>query len=179
MTVLYPFIFALIVLGWPWADVDTAPMWQTAVKVVVDYGVFALVAYRTSSPTLSFWAGLTRVSMSLRTGCANLTIMIVLPVCFVLYVMAIFFTLIGLFVGKTWTEDMWVSTTGGIGFGSIDDSYDEAETFHDAGPPRFSTQTDEQKQRTGPSPEFLRSLKTVGIDGSDADAQDESGEHKV
>ena len=165
LPVLYPFLFGLILLGWPWASVGTDPIRVTAIKVIVDYGILALVWYRTSSPTLGFWSGLARVSMSMRTGCANFTIAIVLPICCALYVAAIVFTLIGLFAGKTWTETMWAHITAGFGFGfDSDDPIDDGTVVHEASPPRFSSQTDVQRQSTGPSAEFLRSLGTVGID---------------
>jgi hypothetical protein len=117
-TAVYPYIWAAFVLGWPWAGIGSLPTWIVLIEVLIVCLVFVLVAKRASSKELSFWAGLSHISMRLRTGCANITLPLVLIVLSYVYVLSIVYVVLGFFHGKAWTEQKWIKTISGFrGFG--------------------------------------------------------------
>src|SRR4051794_29881147 len=107
---IYPIVFVFFLLAWPWLCADSVPVWQTVLLMTANCGLFALVAQRTSSNRIGFWSGLTHASVKLRTGCANITIVLALIACTILYVLAIVYVAIGFFKGKAWTERMWTKS---------------------------------------------------------------------
>jgi hypothetical protein len=70
--------------------------------------VLILVWRYTSSPVLSFMAGMDIISGRLASGCANLTILYLIPFLLILYVVFIFITFIGLFKGRVYVQNAWI-----------------------------------------------------------------------
>ena len=61
-----------------------------------------------SSPSLSFFAGLETISSCLMSGCFPLTVIYIFPILIVVYLIALFNTCIGLAKGKTYTQERWI-----------------------------------------------------------------------
>ncbi|MFN3653648.1 MAG: hypothetical protein ACK47B_29055 [Armatimonadota bacterium] len=68
----------------------------------------AFVWWRSSLKGLSFWEGLCYISGRMMCGCANLTVIYLIPVFWVVLTLMLVHSVIGLFVGKAYTERRWL-----------------------------------------------------------------------
>jgi len=73
----------------------------------VNVGLLFAVWRRCNSQTVSFFDGLETICRCQMSGCANLTAMYLFPSLTIVYLQAVFFTLMGLKRGKKYTEQKW------------------------------------------------------------------------
>ncbi len=76
--------------------------------MVLNVLVLAFVWVYNSSPRLSFTKGLEIISNANMSGCANLTMIYLIPILFIVYFMALVNAAIGLVKGKKYTEGKWI-----------------------------------------------------------------------
>jgi len=70
--------------------------------------VLAFVWVYNSSPKLSFIKGLEIICNVNMSGCANLTMIYLIPILFIVYFVAFFNAVAGLVKGKKYTERKWI-----------------------------------------------------------------------
>ena len=103
----YVYVFITILFALPFLVNYISP--KTFLVLFVDVFLFVLVYYRCSRPDLSFIDGLTLISGSLMSGCANLTIIYIFPLLFLVYAVCVVVTGLGLLLGKTYTENSFLA----------------------------------------------------------------------
>ncbi len=107
---VYSGLFVLLIFLWPLiltasSDVQTQTLFWPIMIVNALIGI--LVWYYNSVNELSFYKGLSVISGSLMSGCANITLLYLPFVLAVVYFIAAFNTLIGLFIGRESTQKKW------------------------------------------------------------------------
>jgi len=114
---MYAGLFTLLAYGWPllfYSGVDNQSQQSFWLIFVVNTIVALLVYNYNGSPELSFFKGLQIISGSLMSGCANITMLYLPFVLVVVYLGALFNTLLGLINGRKHTQESWAKTV--IGF---------------------------------------------------------------
>jgi hypothetical protein len=76
--------------------------------IVLNVLVLAFVWIYNSSPKLSFIKGLEIISNANMSGCANLTMVYLIPMLFIVYFVALINAIVGLVKGKKYTERKWI-----------------------------------------------------------------------
>jgi len=77
--------------------------------VILNVLVLVFVWVYNSSPQLSFTKGLEIISNANMSGCANITMVYLIPLLFIVYFAALFNAVVGLVKGKKYTEKKWVN----------------------------------------------------------------------
>jgi glucan phosphoethanolaminetransferase (alkaline phosphatase superfamily) len=104
----YAYFFALLAIFWPlFLLFGHWELWKIGVLIVLSGALFALVADYSSSKDVTFINGLAVISATMRSGCADVTIIYMMP--FFLFIYALFFvhTVIGLIRGREYTQAQW------------------------------------------------------------------------
>jgi hypothetical protein len=100
MILLVPVLICL-----PLTIVSPALYWGL---LLVNVFILVFVWSYNSSPRLSFLKGLEIIARTNMSGCANLTMMYLFPMLFIVYCVALFNATVGLKRGKTYTERKWI-----------------------------------------------------------------------
>jgi hypothetical protein len=100
--ILWPLL--LLLANLPWLNIG--------VLIALNSVLWALVWKSCSTPKNSFLNGLGVIAAALSSGCANITILYVLPFLVIVYVIFIFYSLIGLFRGPQYPQAIWTRFTG-------------------------------------------------------------------
>ena len=105
---LYAYMFMLLAIFWP-LFLLLGPMdpWKIAVLVAMSLGLFVLVSKLSGSKEVTFIDGLAVIAATMRSGCANITLLYVLPYLLVIYLIFIVHTLTGLVYGRAYTQEKW------------------------------------------------------------------------
>jgi len=101
-----PLIFAGAVAG---ADASAASS-NTALFLsgIANLALLIFVWNRCSAPELSFWDGLRIISGRNMSGCANITLIYIYPLLFVVYLIALFHSLLSIFQGGDYSRSKWI-----------------------------------------------------------------------
>jgi hypothetical protein len=114
---VYSCFIVLIIFLWP-LILAVVPESQTQglfwLCLVINSCAAILVWYYNSIDELSFFKGLRVISASLMSGCANITLLYLPFVLIVVYLIAAFNTFIGLFKGRSFTQEKWVNLVMGF-----------------------------------------------------------------
>jgi hypothetical protein len=107
---VYSGLFILFIFLWPLSligasDVETQSLFWPVLIGNTLAGI--LVWYYNSLDELSFFKGLSVVSGSMMSGCANITLLYLPFVLIVVYLIAAFNTVIGFFKGRAYTQEKW------------------------------------------------------------------------
>jgi hypothetical protein len=101
------FFFLIAILGWP-----IYVFWENwlmlALVLIANALLFMGVAVFIASEDLDPWDGLVVLTASFMSGCANITIIYIIPVLTIVYLIAILKTVIGLFKGRAYTQEWWI-----------------------------------------------------------------------
>jgi hypothetical protein len=114
---LYSVVFILFIFLWPLLlTVSSDAHMQTLLWPVLIVNTLSgiLVWYYNSLDELSFFKGLSVICGSLMSGCANITLLYLPFVLIVVFIIAAFNTLIGLFKGREYTQNKWGSLVLGF-----------------------------------------------------------------
>jgi hypothetical protein len=111
---LYSGIFWLIVLAWP--RFLKEPFGESCFWLVllVDSATALFVIYRCSSKELNFVHGIDVVAASSMSGCANITIIYLPPLLVVVYLIALYYSVVSLFVGRAYSQRRWLALVEGF-----------------------------------------------------------------
>jgi hypothetical protein len=104
----YAYLFALLAIFWPFFLLfGHWELWKIAALIILSGALFTLVANYCSSKEVTFINGLSVISATMRSGCSDITIIYLLP--FFLYIYILFFvhTVIGLVIGREYTQARW------------------------------------------------------------------------
>lgn len=104
----YAFVFIVLILAWPFSLLNN--LWIFGACLIVNAIIFGITVYFTSSRRLSFWRGLKLLCDPYLSGCANITFIYIFFILIFYYVCAVFATGLGVYKGKTYTEDWWIDT---------------------------------------------------------------------
>jgi hypothetical protein len=109
---VYAYMLMLLVIFWPFFLLFAAVPWlKIIILIVISAGLFALVARYASTPEVPFLNGLTVISGALTSGCADFTIIYLLPFLVVVYLIFVYHTIIGLGSGRKYTQYHWTQFT--------------------------------------------------------------------
>ena len=108
----YAYLLTALVILWPLflllADV---PLLKIILLIIFCAGLWVLVSKYSSSPETPFLNGIGVISATMFSGCADLTIIYLLPFLVVVYLIFIFHTLTGLVLGRQYTQEKWIHFT--------------------------------------------------------------------
>jgi hypothetical protein len=107
---VYSGLFVLFIFLWPLSLIGASDVQSQTLFWSVLIGntlVGILVWYYNSLDELSFFKGLSVISASMMSGCANITLLYLPFVLIVVYIIAAFNTLVGLFKGRAYTQEKW------------------------------------------------------------------------
>ena len=96
-------MFILLAALWP----SALPEGLRLPAYLVNGAVLATVWYRSSSPRIGFYSGLSAIAGTMLTGCANITIIAAIPVLAVAYVRGAWATVEGFSLGRAHTQTAW------------------------------------------------------------------------
>jgi hypothetical protein len=109
---LYAYLLALLVTLWPLFLLLTAmPLFKIILLIVLSAALWVLVGKFCDSPHVSFINGLSIISATMRSGCADITIIYALPFLVGVYLIFVFHTVVGLVRGRQYTQDKWLKFT--------------------------------------------------------------------
>jgi hypothetical protein len=111
---IYAFLTIVCVTMWPIVLLYTKTMTPLtmAFNMLGSIVVLIIVWRYCSSPTISFWNGLVVISAKLNSGCFNISILYLPLFLTVIYLIALTFTLVGIFKGKSWSQGKWLGLIG-------------------------------------------------------------------
>lgn len=104
------YFFLIILLGLPFTPLiwDVPFTFIMVLIAVINLILLIFVWHYSSSKTVSFFTGLEIISSRLVSGCANITLLYLIPFLFYVYLLFIIHTLIGIFKGRSYTQSQWV-----------------------------------------------------------------------
>jgi len=107
--ILFIFIFLVIpsFVSIPFDAIIGFPAFDCGLTIL-NVLVLAFVWIYNSSSRLSFTKGLEIISNVNMSGCANLTMIYLIPILFVVYFVALINAIVGLVKGKKYTERKWI-----------------------------------------------------------------------
>jgi len=109
---IYAYILALVVTLWPlFLLLTPMPLFKILLLIALSVALWVLVWKFCDSPQGPFIIGLSIIAATMRSGCADLTIIYVLPYLIVVYLIFIFHTVIGLVRGRQYTQGKWYKFT--------------------------------------------------------------------
>jgi len=109
---IYAYMLALVVTLWPlFLLLTPMPLFKILLLIALSVALWVLVWKFCDSPQGSFIIGLSIIAATMRSGCADLTIIYVLPYLIVVYLIFIFHTVIGLVRGPQYTQGKWYKFT--------------------------------------------------------------------
>ena len=82
--------------------------------MIINTPAAILIWYYNSLDRLSFFDGLNVISASMMSGCANITLLYLPLVLAVVYFIAAFNTVLGLFKGRSYTQERWAKLVVGF-----------------------------------------------------------------
>lgn len=97
----------LLILISIWSDEEILPISQLIPISIINILIFIIVVTQSSSNYLTFYEGFVLISEKYSSGCANITILYMPIIHFLLYLVMILITFIGLLKGKDFTQDVW------------------------------------------------------------------------
>ena len=106
--VLFIFILLVIpnVISFPLEAIGFSNLY--CALMILNVLILAFVWVYNSSPQLSFIKGLEIISNANMSGCANLTMVYLFPILFIVYFVAFINAVVGLVKGKKYTERKWI-----------------------------------------------------------------------
>jgi hypothetical protein len=108
----YAYLLTALVILWPLFLLFAAmPFPKVLFLIVLSAGLWILVWKYSSSSETSFLNGLGVISATMFSGCADLTIIYLLPFLVVVYLIFVFYTFAGLVRGRQYTQDKWIHFT--------------------------------------------------------------------
>jgi hypothetical protein len=109
---IYAYMLALVVTLWPlFLLLTPMPLFKILLLIALSAALWVLVWKFCDSPQGSFIIGLSIIAATMRSGCADLTIIYVLPYLIVVYLIFIFHTVVGLVRGRQYTQAKWYKFT--------------------------------------------------------------------
>ena len=109
---IYAYMLALVVTLWPlFLLLTPMPLFKILLLVALSVALWVLFWKFCDSPQGSFIIGLSIIAATMRSGCADLTIIYVLPYLIVVYLIFIFHTVVGLVRGRQYTQGKWYKFT--------------------------------------------------------------------
>ena len=108
----YAYLLTALVVLWPlFLLLASVPFLKILFLIALSAGLWVLVWKYCSSPETSFLNGLGVISATMFSGCADLTIIYLLPFLVIVYLIFVFHTLIGLVHGRQYTQEKWIHFT--------------------------------------------------------------------
>ena len=108
----YAYLLTALVILWPlFLLLASVPFLKILFLIALSAGLWVLVWKYCSSPETSFLNGLGVISATMFSGCADLTIIYLLPFLVIVYLIFVFHTLIGLVHGRQYTQEKWIHFT--------------------------------------------------------------------
>ncbi len=108
----YAYILILLVTLWPLFLLFTPmPFYKIAILIALSIALLTLVWNFCTSKETSFVNGVAIISATMTSGCANITIVYLLPYLLVVYVICVFQSVIGLVRGRSYTQAQWIKFT--------------------------------------------------------------------
>ena len=109
---IYAYLLALVVILWPlFLLLTPMPLYKILLLIALSAALWILVGKFCSSPQASFINGLSVIAATMRSGCADLTIIWVLPYLVGVYLIFVLHTVVGLVRGRQYTQDKWLKFT--------------------------------------------------------------------
>ena len=108
----YAYLLTALVVLWPlFLLLASVPILKILFLIALSAGLWVLVWKYASSPETPFLNGIGVISATMFSGCADLTVIYLLPFLVVVYLIFVFYTLIGLVRGRQYTQDKWIQFT--------------------------------------------------------------------
>jgi hypothetical protein len=108
----YAYLLTALVILWPlFLLLASVPLWKILFLIALSAGLWVLVWRYCSSPEAPFLNGLGVISATMFSGCADLTIIYLLPFLVIVYLIFVVHTLIGLVHGRQYTQEKWIHFT--------------------------------------------------------------------
>ena len=107
LLLLFP---AIIIAFTPYGNLpeNDIRLWITAgTAYSINIICLVLVWRNNKTSEITFWEGLSIISSTLMSGCANITILYIFPVLLITYFILLANTIIGFFKGKEYTQAKW------------------------------------------------------------------------
>ena len=109
---IYAYLLALVVTLWPlFLLLTPMPLFKILLLIALSVALWVVVWKFCDSPQASFMNGLSVISATMRSGCADITIIWVLPYLVGVYLIFVFHTVIGLVRGRQCTQEKWLKFT--------------------------------------------------------------------
>ena len=108
----YAYLLTALVILWPlFLLLVSVPFLKILFLIALSAALWVLVWKYAASPETPFLNGLGVISATMFSGCADLTIIYLLPFLVVVYLIFVFHTLIGLVRGRQYTQEKWIHFT--------------------------------------------------------------------
>ena len=104
---MYAGSIVLFTFAWPLFFVENVPLSYLVIVLLVNGIVAVNVWHQCSSQELSYFAGLNAISARLMSGCANITLLYLPLVLFVVYLLSIYYSILGLLHRRQNAQQHW------------------------------------------------------------------------
>lgn len=78
------------------------------ILMVIACNLVLFNAYATSSPQLSYFRGLDIIAASFMSGCANITLLYIMPVLFFIQLWALMYSFVAIIAGRQFSQHRWI-----------------------------------------------------------------------
>jgi len=95
----------------PFSIVYTHALYKILILIALSIALLTLVWNFCTSKDTSFVNGLAVISATMTSGCANITIIYLLPFLVVVYLICVFQSVVGLVRGRHYTQAQWIKFT--------------------------------------------------------------------
>lgn len=114
ISLFYSALFWLLALAWPLFLKDRLVQPYLGIVLALNAATALFVIYRCSSKELGFVRGLDVIAGSSMSGCANITILYLPPLLVVVYLLALYHSVVSLFRGREHSQGRWLALVEGF-----------------------------------------------------------------
>ena len=103
----YPTLLLSLIFIWPLYLLQVLVLPHVIMVLILNAAIIANAWYQCASSELGYFEGMVIISAPLLSGCANITIIYLLLILFIVFLISVYFSVVALFREREYAQDSW------------------------------------------------------------------------